>query len=305
MNSPAIEPVLQIFEELDPVIRRCAIGSVKTDGFYVLAVRAALAKNFEINRFLRSREAADNAFAVTSALRGVCEDIICLKWFGTFTQRDRDEAVGVLMMKNVLEFMQQQTAFFTKYRPSQPILEAKDVNAEIHGLKQRLRGLRKTYKWKKHREWPSIREMAEVTDLLPLYDFVYAGTTSFVHFSPNNLIRMGRIVPAGGTGGAAGEKMVFSAHNFSDYYNDFNRFYGLFLFITFCTTFAATLGARDAIQPHVEKLMRHIDEELRWPELVTMEEMNVPAVSQMLRMMAHSARKFATAPAVWEWQEIK
>jgi hypothetical protein len=293
-----MEPVKQIFDSLDLVVRRCAIGSIKSDGFYLLATRAAFAKNFEINRFLRTREAADNAFAVTSALRGICEDIIVLKWLGMFPKRDRDEAVGVMMMKNVLEFMQQQTAFFAKYRPSQPILEAKDVNAEIHGLKQRLRGLRKTHKWKKHREWPTIREMAEATGLLPLYDFVYAGTTSFVHFSPNNLIRMGKIVPPG-------ERMVFSATNFSDYYNDFNRFYGTFLFITFCTTFASMLGCREEIQPAVEKLMRHVDEELRWPELVTMEEMNVPSVSQMLRLMAHSARKLSTAAAVWEWQEIK
>ena len=54
-----------------------------------------------------ARTAADSA-AVTSALRGVCEDIIVLKWLGMFTKRDRDEAVGVMMMKNVLEFMQQQ-----------------------------------------------------------------------------------------------------------------------------------------------------------------------------------------------------
>src|SRR5437763_9412693 len=138
--------------------------------------------------------------------------------------------------------------------------------------------------------------MAEATDLLPLYDFVYAGTTSFVHFSPNNLIRMGKILPGG-------ERIVFSATNFSDYYNDFNRFYGLFLFITFCTTFGATLNCRDEIQPAVETLMRHIDEELRWPELVTMEEMNVPSVSQMLRRMAHSARKLSTSQSVWTWEE--
>src|SRR4051812_34307194 len=296
-----MDAIRQVLDSIETPIRRCAIGHVKTDGFYLLATRSALAKTFEINRFLRTREAADNAFAVTSALRGVCEDIIVLKWLGTFSKRDRDEAVGILMMKNVLEFMQQQTAFFTKYRPSQPILEAKDVNAEIHGLKQRLRGFRKNYKWKKHREWPSIREMAEATDLLPLYDFVYAGTSSFVHFSPNNLIRMGKIVPAS----ADGERMVFSPANFSEYYNDFNRFYGLFLFITFCTTFASTLGCRDGIQPAIEQLMRHLDEELRWPELVTMEEMNVPSVSQMLRMMAHRARKLSTVAAVWEWHEIK
>ncbi|MEA2733947.1 MAG: hypothetical protein QOE14_398, partial [Humisphaera sp.] len=85
----------------------------------------------------------------------------------------------------------------------------------------------------------------------------------------------------------------------------FNRFYGLFLFITFATTFATSLGARAELQPPVEKLMRALDEELRWPELVTMEEMNMQEVSQMLRLMAHSARKFATAASVWAWQETK
>lgn len=293
-----MEPVKGILDSIEPFVRRCATGNVKTDGFYLLSVRAAFAKTFEINRFLQSKEAALNAFAVTSALRGVCEDIIVLKFLGTFTKRDRDEAVGVLMMKSVLEFMQQQTAFFNKYRPSQPILEAKDVSAEIQGLKLRLRGFRKSYRWKKHREWPSMREMAEATELLPLYDFLYAGTSSFVHFSPNNLIRMGKVV-------GGGERMVFSTSNFSDYYSAFNRFYGLFLFITFTTTFAGSLGCRGDIQAPVEKLMRHLDEELRWPELVTMEEMNVPEVSQMLRLMAHSARKFATAASVWTWQDGK
>jgi hypothetical protein len=294
--AASMEPVKQILDELGPIIRRCASGKMQADGAFLVCVRAALAKNFEVNCFVQSREGQSNAFAVTSALRGICEDIIVLKWLGTFTKRDRDEAVGVLMMKNVLEFMQQQTAFFNKYRPSQPILEAKDVSSEIQGLKLRLRGFRKSYKWKKHREWPSIREMAQSTDLLPLYDFLYAGTTSFVHFSPNNLIRMGKM--------SAGEKMSFSTANFSEYYNAFNRFYGLFLFVTFCTTFAKLLECVDEIRPAIEKLMRHIDEELRWPELVTMEEMNVPAVSQMLRLMAHNARKFGTAATVWEWHDL-
>lgn len=292
-----MESVKQILDSLESVIRRCVSGSVQDDGFFLLSVRAALAKNYEINRFLQSPAAAGNAFAITSALRGICEDIIALKWLTTFEKRDRDEAVGVMMMKSVLELMQQQTAFFGKYRPSQPIMEAKDVTAEVHALKQRLRAMRKGNRWRKHREWPSVREMAEPTGLLPLYDFLYAATSSFVHFSPNNLIRMGKVLP--------GEKMLFSTTHFSDYYNAFNRFYGLFLFVTFCTTFAATLGCKSDLKPGIEKLMKHVDEEIRWPELVTMEEMNVPAVSEMLRLMAHKARKLATAPEVWTWEEAK
>jgi len=102
---------------------------------------------------------------------------------------------------------------------------------------QRLRAMRKGNRWKKHREWPSVREMAEPGGLLPLYDFLYAATSSFVHFSPNNLIRMGKVI-------GGGERMAFSTMNFSDYYSAFNRFYGLFLFITFATTFATMLGCR-------------------------------------------------------------
>ena len=287
-----------ILDSLESLIRKCSMGNMKEDGFFLMSVRAALAKNYEVNRFIQMGDAAANAFIVTSALRGMCEDIIALKWLATFEKRDRDEAVGVMMMKSVLELMQQQTAFFGKYRPSQPILETKDATAEVHALKQRLRAMRKGNRWRKHREWPSVREMAEPTGLLPLYDFLYAATSSFVHYSPNNLIRMGKVV-----GGA--DRMHFSTSHFSDYYHSFNRFYGLFLFITLCTTFGSSLGCRDELRPPVEGLMKLLDNELRWPELVTMEEMNVPEVSQLLRLMAHRARKFATSPAVWSWEDVK
>ena len=95
----------------------------------------------------------------------------------------------------------------------------------------------------------------------------------------------------------------FSTDNFAQYYHAFNRFYGLFLFVTFCTKFAAMLNVRDEIRPFVEELMRHIDEELRWPELITMEELNLPSVSQMLRTMAHNARKAVEAASIWTWDD--
>jgi hypothetical protein len=284
----------QILEELEPVIRRCSSGNAEQDGPFLMSLRAALSKNFELNRFIQAHREAVNAFAITAALRGVCEDIIVLKFLGTFTKVDRDVAVGVLAMKNTLEFMHEQTAFFTTYRPSQPILEANDVSREIHGLKQRLRAFRRSYKWRKHREWPSVREMAQFTDLLPLYNFVYAATSQFVHYSPRNLLRMARRTASG--------KTTFSTSHFADYYNAFNRFYGPFLFITFCTTFAERLDCLDDIREGIEMLMRHLDEELRWPELVTMEEMDLPTVAPTLRMMAHRARKIARAPAVWKWE---
>jgi hypothetical protein len=296
MSAGAPQSVREVLGSMEELILSTAHGSTREDGFFLACVRAALAKNYEINRFIHDHKPGVHDFAVTASLRGVCEDIIALRFIATFSKEHREEAVAVLMLKSVMELMQEQHKFFEKYRPSQPILEAKDVAAQIHSLRLRLRQMRKSYRWKKHREWPSVQEMADFTELRPLYDFLYAATSCFVHFSPSNLIRMGA---------PDEEQLKFSTANFTDYYSAFNRFYGLFLLITFCTKFANMLGIKEQIREPVEKLMKHLDEELRWPELITIEELNVPSVSTMLRMMAHNARKAVEAPAVWEWDEAQ
>ncbi|HEX8521679.1 MAG TPA: DUF5677 domain-containing protein [Tepidisphaeraceae bacterium] len=295
MAQPTLT-VREVLSQIEPLIARTSRGSTREDGFFISCVRAALAKNFELNTFIQAHDAGIHDFAITASLRGVCEDIIALRFIGTFAKQHREEAVAVLMLKSVMELLQEQTKFFEKYRPSQPILDANNVAAEIHNLRLRLRQMRKSYRWKKHREWPSVQEMAEFTHLRPLYDFLYAATSCFVHFSPSNLIRMGAPVQ---------DQLQFSTSNFTEYYHAFNCLYGLFLFITFCTKFSAMLGIREEIRPHIEQLIRLTDEEIRWPELITIEELNLPSVSKMLRVMAHTARKAIEAPAVWEWEDAE
>ncbi len=285
-----------ILATLQPIVAHASVGSTRAEGFFLSCVRAALAKNFELNQFIHNQKPGIHDFAITSSLRGVCEDIIALRFIATFTPEDREEAVAVLMLKSVMELLQEQTKFFETYRPSQPILEANNVADEIHNLRLRLRQMRKSYRWKKHREWPSVQEMADFTHLRPLYDFLYAATSCFVHFSPSNLIRMGAVED---------DELSFSTSNFTDYYHAFNCTYGLFLLVTLCTKFAAMLGIREQIQPSIEQLMRLIDDQLRWPELITIEELNLPSVSRMLRVMAHSARKAVEAPAVWQWEDAQ
>jgi hypothetical protein len=296
MSNSSLPPVRDVLIGLEELVARAARGSTRDEGFFLSCVRAAFAKNFEINHFIHNHKPGVHDFAITASLRGVCEDIIALRFIATFTKEHREEAVAVLMLKSVMELMQEQTKFFEKYRPSQPILEANNVATEIHNLRLRLRQMRKSYRWKKHREWPSVQEMADFTDLRPLYDFLYAATSCFVHFSPSNLIRMGAVDD---------QQLRFSTENFTTYYHAFNRFYGLFLLITFATKFAAMLGIKDELKPPIEVLMKHLDEQLRWPELITIEELNVPSVSRMLRMMAHNARKAVEAPAVWEWDDAE
>ena len=60
---PRDKSVKQVLDELEPAVRRCAIGKMSSDGAFLLCVRAALAKNYEVNRFLQSKEAEANAEA--------------------------------------------------------------------------------------------------------------------------------------------------------------------------------------------------------------------------------------------------
>src|SRR5437773_290358 len=115
-----MKTVREILAGMQVLVEGAARGSVKTDGFFIACVRAAFAKSYEINLFIHDHKAGMHDFTVTAALRGVCEDIIALRFIATFSPAHREEAVAVLMLKSVMELMQEQTKFFEKYRPSQP-----------------------------------------------------------------------------------------------------------------------------------------------------------------------------------------
>jgi hypothetical protein len=289
----AKEEVAEILQTLSESVKRHTQGSLQADGSFKTAVRAALAKNYELNQIISAQKEPEPAFAFTSALRGICEDVIGLKFIATFDEADRDEVIKILMLESTFTFMDKQRAFFKSNRPNQPILATKDMQAEIKKLKDDLALLRPKYNWKSRKEWPTIREMAESTNLLELYDYLYAATSSFVHFSPRNLLRMGW--------GDDADSFKFSTSNFCKYYDLFNRFYALFLFITFCTSFCSLLNCKDDFKSSIEKIIGILDREDRWPELVTHEEMNRPEIAGPRYVLGRMLRKEGETSAIWKW----
>jgi hypothetical protein len=55
---------------------------------------------------------------------------------------------------------------------------------------------------------------------------------------------------------------------------DFNRTYGLYLFLLFALKFRKDLSLSDSFIGRIKKMETLLDDELRWPEAVTSEEMN-------------------------------
>ena len=289
--------IANILEGLEKIVTDYTGGSLEYDGSFACALKAGLAKNYELNRIIFDDENPVNPFALTPVLRGLCEDIIGLKYISTFDLSDRNEAIALLVLESTFEFIEKQKAFFASFHPNQLILGRNDALEQAQKLRQELAKFKKKYNWKTRKDWPTIREMAETTGLLALYDYLYAVTSSFVHFSPRNLARMGW--------GVTEHTMRFSTSNFVEYYNAFNQFYGIFLFITFCTSFCSLLGSKEEFKLPVTKLIEILDAETRWPELVTWEEMNMVGRKKFLDMVLYSVEgdmsKSQGSKSIWQW----
>lgn len=290
--------IATILEDLERPVRNYTGGSLEYDGPFACALMAALAKNYELNRIIFDDENPTNPFALTATLRGLCEDIIGLKYLSTFDIDDRNEAISLLMTESTLDFIEKQKTFFTLFRPQQFIIGQNNAVEEAKKKRQLLANFKQKYGWKSRKDWPTIREMAEITGLLTFYNYLYAVTSSFVHFSPRNLFRMGW--------GVTQHTFRFSTNNFAQYYEAFNQFYGVFLFITFCTSFCSLLGCKEEFELPVTKLIEIVNAETRWPELVTWEEMNLVGRESFWQMFPYSVQGNSNtsriAMGIWQWE---
>lgn len=267
------EAVRLVLEGLQPTVERVRVGQLAHDGIYGCLLKAALAKNFEFNQLVFCNNEPGYHFALNPSLRGLCKDVIGLKFLGTFKETDRDKAALILANEQTNSLIQKQQDFFSVHRPMQSVVGNHTLSPDdgagqrSKALRLKLKEFRSTYQWTSRGDWPTIREMADTTGLTTLYEYLYAVTSSFVHFSPRNLARMG-------WGDVKTQVFEYSTSNFAAYYCAFNRFYGLFLLVTFITTFSSAMGCRSEFQNLGDELIQILHDEERWPELVTFEEMN-------------------------------
>jgi hypothetical protein len=299
---PTTDKTYKVLEQLAPIVQHATVGRLDADGYYLFTLKAAFTKNFEFVSSVFASEQANSAFLVCPFLRGLCEDIILLRDLLRFSREDRDRVVLLLSTEQTFRFVDKQLAFFSEYRPTQQVVghspspmnsaaptdRSKQLSAQIEALRGAYGPAR-----------VNVRDMAQRSSLLHLYDYLYCATSSFVHFSPRNLHRMG-------WGDERARVFEFSTRNFGDYYKDFCRFYGIFLFVTFCAMFGSMLSVRSEISERVEALMDDLTNVNRWPELVTFEEMNWSRLrpSEVLTSPFSAVGNpsgRAKRPSFWEW----
>jgi hypothetical protein len=266
----------QIYAYLEAEVKEVASASLATDPLHSILARACLAKTFEFNQFLAGHASEHQSFFFTATLRGICEDIIALKYFKDCVDpADTQTILQAWIHLQYLEGVDAQTQFFNANRPHQPVLKNGNVGSRMEETINRIRAYRKKFNWR--RTPPTTQQMAEASGLGPLYDYLYDATSRVVHFSPSVLLRMGW-----GPENKPDATYHFSSENFFRYYSQFNEFYGVYLFVLFFDIMKDQLGLSEKFSNAVEDLRSYLNDCWRWPEMVTFAEMNLPEPSPIL-----------------------
>ncbi len=274
-----LQNVYTLLEKLKNPIQNIGSSSISEVGLYGCCVRAALVKSYEFTLLAHSHAIQDHSFFITANLRGICEDLIVLKFLAKLNSNEKNLVIGIRTNRNLFDGIHNQMKFFQEFRPWQPVISPPpELDDE-----SKLKAITNKLGWKGQKPWPSIAYMARKTSLKSLYDYLYSETSKWVHFSPQILMRMGW----GGERTTVGNhtEWTFTTSNFQPYYKDFNQIYSLLLFLKMCRFLGKSLFDQQS-EEIFGSLDKCLNEPLRWPEAVTFEEMNLKSPGYLSRTIA-------------------
>ncbi len=256
-------------------LNKLPLREFKTETFKA-SVLSAIVKCYEFNLEINKKYGNEYSFYLTSFLRGICEDLISLKFLLNLPPDKREAIVNEYILYLMTASIQSQNHYFKKERPFQPTVHVPNVDTIVNAHTKTLNSLWQSLGHKKDKIFPGVAQMAIDSKLKSLYDFVYHATSRTVHFSPNVLLRTGWYK-------APGENQVieFSVNNFSDYYILFNSHYGTTLFIEIIKSFKKYLGIEKVISVAVKELLEIQNRLHFFPEIITYEELNLTRPSNI------------------------
>lgn len=261
--------------------------NIPKEGFFRCALRASFVRAYQFAVYsnkIDGEKADEGAFFMASALRGTCEDLIALKFIRQLKRKERDEVIAIEMVVAVNRALVEQTKFFRKERPFQPVLTAKEGAAFVDAQRARLYQIGTTSGlWKTEKKLLPIEQMAIKLGMREIYDYFYRVTSDVVHFNPSISLRSGW--------GDDPKRGKFSMANFAKYYAEFCQVYSVLLFTMLARAFAVDLGLSKPFRAGLRAIEKELDDVLRWPEAVTFEEMNQKPPGILIRLLAKVAHK--------------
>lgn len=245
---------------------------------YDAVLRSAFVKAFEFAHYANSvplTKADETSFFMMAGLRGICEDIITLKFIDQFDPLIRRQIILMEMASTVGKASDAQNSFFKKIRPFQPLVTFASDPAKTQKRKDRYRaiGLQTGLKMIQEK-LPPVEQMAVNVGMAEVYDFFYRITSETVHFNVRVALR---------NGWGPLDKIEFGTKKFCKYYLEVNQVYGIYLFSLISETFHSLLDLDDQFMKRLKRLSLELSRKLRWPEPVTFEEMNAQPPNPIFR----------------------
>jgi hypothetical protein len=176
------------FGDLMSYMAKVAKGSTSRHSKYSLCVKASVTKCFEFNLANRRIARFKDAFFAMASLRGICEDLIVLRYIGRMPSKDREQIIAALSQYDNHTRMKLQHAFFAAVRPQQPVLRAQNDDTALAASELAARRIWNQHGWPNLQKgaMPQVRQIAEkqgLHQLAVLYDYVYRLTSGSVHFN--------------------------------------------------------------------------------------------------------------------------
>ena len=268
---------------LEPLVDSAA--TVQFDPFrpYSTCLKYSICRAFSFAE-LASRQTPDQAFFLIPALRAITEDIIFFRFLSKCSNKDRDMVIRHLMAIDVDDKLKHQQSFFNVFRPFQHVLTRPPINANIvDDMKDDLREFWRKSGWpnfgkvNKKIYAPPIREMAQKSDpgmLEITYDFIYRLTSGEVHSTPRTLLRLGWGESKGITD--LPSKATFNTSNLGLYHLSVIQVYSTYILCLWFEFFGGEFDTSLEDQAVLTSLREHLMLNVRWPEMVTYEEVNQP-----------------------------
>lgn len=272
-NERVKKELLSIYKDIETEISQYAKFNSTGIKFYDIFLASALAKSYEFNRLVNSIENDEMSLFLTPNLRGITEDIITLKFLKDFIHSEIEELLKQLTLSQQVKILKEQEEFFKEYKPEQIIYDVDDKESKIQNCNRELRRIFSLHGYTNQNGLPKIIDMADKVGLRKLYDFMYRASSEFVHFSPHVLMRMGWSKEEAPT------EFSCTTKYFSKYHSKFNSFYGSYLLVTFIKIFQTDFNFNEQIKEAFVKIESIIMEQFEFPEIITLEEMNIENVS--------------------------
>src|SRR5579883_2956559 len=181
LDDPDDDQPRSLLTTLQPQVTALALFRIGREGAYKGALKAAFVKAFEFALFAQALEDNEASFFTASALRGICEDLIVLKFLRQLSKKDRDEMVLSRMMQLVSVAVTRQTAFFGHRRPFQSVFSFKNSEDLGTDTRERMKAIgKRTGLWSDKLTLPSVEQMAKTIEMEDIYQFFYSITSEVV-----------------------------------------------------------------------------------------------------------------------------